>query len=336
MNKKRLYFIVLMLCTAAVSMAQVKPVGAIGFYNLENLFDTEDDPDIKDEEYLADGPNQWNTERYQNKLNNMSKVIADMANGVDILGVSEVENRRVLEDLVQSPSLLPKKYQIIHFDSPDLRGIDVALIYRQGAFTPFAVNKIPFTDPEDEKFKTRDILWVKGLYLGDTLHVAVNHWPSRRGGKEDKRLRAAQILRQTVDSVMNVYADAKIILMGDFNDDPSNKSVKKILNAKNKIDPDDSKMLFNTSASTFKKGYGTLYYRGAWNLFDQIIISQSLMEENEDKYFYIKDSFRAFGPDYMRVKKEQDKGSPLRTFSRGVYLNGYSDHFPALIYIGKK
>lgn len=333
-NLKAILFIIF-LCNLTPSFSQQKAAGTIGFYNLENLFDTVDDPTINDEEYLPEGGNKWNEDKYQSKIANMSKVIADMAYGVDILGVCEIENRKVLEDLVNSPKLKTKNYQIIHFDSPDRRGVDVALIYRKSAFTPFAIKKINFDNPEDPNFKTRDILWVKGLYLGDTLHVAVNHWPSRRGGKETKRLIAAQILRDNVDSVQRINPNAKIVLMGDFNDDPTNKSIKKILQASSKNKLESPEILFNASGKTFKKGYGTLTYRGAWNLFDQIIISQSLMKNNSSNFFYVPDSFNIFAADYMRDAKGDNKNAPLRTHSRGVYKNGYSDHYPVFIIIGK-
>ncbi len=336
MCKKSTLLIILILYLISPTFSQQKAAGTIGFYNLENLFDTVDDPAINDEEYLPKGGNSWDDKKYQSKITNMSKVIADMAYGVDILGVSEVENRKVLEDLVTSSKLKIKNYQIIHFDSPDLRGVDVALIYRKSAFTPFVIKKISFKDPEDSNFKTRDILWVKGLYLGDTLHVAVNHWPSRRGGKESKRLLAAQILRNAVDSVTLINPNAKIVLMGDFNDDPSNKSIKKILKATSKNKMEDSSQLYNASGKTFKNGYGTLYYKGAWNLFDQIIISQSLMIDNSTNYFYTPNSFNIFAADYMRDKKSENKNAPLRTHSRGAYKNGFSDHYPVFIIIEKK
>lgn len=332
----RIILLSFLIISSYYTVAQERPIGTIGFYNLENLFDTVNDPEINDEEYLVEGDRQWNEERYQNKLNNMSRVIADMANGPDIVGLCEIENRKVLEDLVQTENLRLKRYQIIHFNSPDYRGIDVGLIYKQGIFTPFDVRTIKFNDPSDPEFKTRDILWVKGLYHKDTLHVVVNHWPSRRGGKEDKRILAAEILRRSIDSVQNVNPDAKIVLMGDFNDDPSNKSVKKVLMADDKEKKLEKGMMFNAAGSTFKQGYGTLYYRGAWNLFDQIIISQSLLEDNATNYHYIPDSFRVFAADYMQVPKGDDKGAPLRTFSYGVYKNGYSDHYPSIIFIGKK
>ncbi|MEQ8926595.1 MAG: endonuclease/exonuclease/phosphatase family protein [Fulvivirga sp.] len=326
-------FIVL-LCTNL--LAQDTPIGTIGFYNLENLFDTEDDPEINDEEYLPTGEREWTEERYQSKLENMSRVIADMAFGPDIVGLCEVENRKVIEDLIQTDHLKLKRYQIVHFNSPDARGIDVALIYKQGRFTPFDVRSIRFKDPADKDFRTRDILWVKGLFNGDTLHVAVNHWPSRRGGKEDKRLIAAEILRKAVDSVQNINPEAKIVLMGDFNDDPSNKSVKKVLMADNKEKKLENGMLYNASGDTFKDGLGTLFYRGAWNLFDQIIISQSLLKGQATNYYYIPNSFKVFAGEYMRETKGQNQGAPFRTFSYGVYQNGFSDHYPSIIFIGTK
>lgn len=313
---------------------QERPTGTIGFYNLENLFDTVDDPTINDEEYLPEGRNQWDDTKYQSKLLNMSRVIGDMANGPDILGVCEIENRKVLEDLVQTPKLLRKRYQIIQFDSPDGRGIDVALIYKQGIFIPFDTRTISVKDPSNSDWNTRDILWVKGLYQKDTLHVAVNHWPSRRSGDE-KRVLAASYLRKAVDSVLAINSEAKIVLMGDFNDDPSNRSIKKTLLADSKIKKLEDDMLYNTSGDTFKQGFGTLYYRGAWNLFDQIIISQSMMKQNSDSFYYIPKSFRVFAADYMRQTEGEYKGAPHRTFVRGVYKNGYSDHFPSLIFIGK-
>ncbi len=313
-----------------------RPLGIVGFYNLENLFDTVDNPNINDEDFLPKGRYKWTSERYHEKLNNMAKVISQMAGGPDILGICEVENRKVLEDLVNTDALKPHRYQIIQFDSPDHRGIDVALLYKTGRYLPFQTEQITFGDPKSPNFKTRDILKVKGLYLGDTLNIFVNHWPSRRGGKEDKRIIAGQLLRKAIDATYAKNPTAKIIVMGDFNDDPINKSVKTSLRANGKLSKLKEGDLFNTSYDTFKKGYGTLYYRGAWNLFDQIIISQSLLEKNSTRYHYITDSFRPFGPDWLRVRKEGEyKGAPLRTFVSGVYKGGYSDHFGSFIVIGE-
>ena len=333
MSLKNLSFIALFLVAFNLT-AQDKPIGVVAFYNLENLFDTVDDPEINDEEYMPEGEKEWDEEKYQNKLTNMAKVISSMTYGPDIIGLAEVENRKVLEDLIQQPSMSGKGYQIIHFDSPDYRGIDVALLYRSNRFTPFQTEKIAFVHDSQEDFKTRDILWVKGLYEGDTLNIVVNHWPSRRGGKMAERAMAAQLLRNKIDSVQNLNPAAKIILMGDFNDDPTDKSMKKILRSDNKEKKLEAGDFYNTSMQTFKDGYGTLQYRGAWNLFDQILISQSLLKGNDknSKYYYSPDSFRVYAPEWMR---EADTGAPLRTFSYGVYKNGFSDHYPTFIVLGK-
>ncbi|MBK6264113.1 endonuclease/exonuclease/phosphatase family protein [Marivirga sp. S37H4] len=317
------------------SFSQEKPIGVVAFYNLENLFDTEDDPTISDEEFLPEGKNEWTIERYQSKLENMAKVISSMTYGPDIVGLAEVENRKVLEDLVQTGAMAPKKYQIVHFDSPDGRGIDVALIYRSDKFKPFHTKKIVFKDPDNPNFKTRDMLWVKGLYAGDTLNVVVNHWPSRRGGKQEMRVMAAEILRKNIDSVQQINPEAKIILMGDFNDDPTDKSVRKVLRADGKIKKLEKGDLYNPSMKTFKDGFGTLYYKGAWNLFDQIIISKSLLEQNSEKYHYIDNSFKVYAPEWMREADGENRGAPLRTFSYGVFKNGFSDHYPSFIVLGQ-
>jgi predicted extracellular nuclease len=333
MRIKLLSLIILFLVSFNL-LAQDQPIGVVAFYNLENLFDTEDDPSINDEEYMPEGEKEWDEQKYQNKLENMAKVISSMTYGPDIIGVVEVENRKVLEDLVNTGSMAPKRYQIVHYNSPDRRGIDVALLYRQDKFKPFATVKIPFEHESNEDYKSRDMLWVKGLYAGDTLNVVVNHWPSRRNGGVSERATAASALRKHVDSVQKINPAAKIIVMGDFNDDPTDKSIKKVLRADNrerKLEPGD---FYNTSLSTFKDGFGTLYYRGAWNLFDQILISQSLLKDNDksSNYFYAPNSFKVYAPQWMR---EPDTGAPLRTFSYGVYKNGFSDHYPTFIILAK-
>jgi endonuclease/exonuclease/phosphatase family metal-dependent hydrolase len=300
----------------------------IGFYNVENLFDTEDDPATLDEEFLPDGRYKWTDDRYRIKLANMSKVLAAFA--PDIVGLGEIENRKVLEDLVTHPNIIQKRYQIIHFDMTDVRGIDVALLYRPAVFKPFQTQLLRIHDPNEPDFKTRDILWVKGLFLGDTLHVAVNHWPSRRGGKEDKRLLAAAAARRAVDSVLSINPQANIVLVGDFNDDPNNRSIKKILLASD--DKEKQNSLINTAEPTFKKGYGTLAYNGTWNLFDQVIVSASLV--NKKGIYYADDSFTVFAPKWMQETSGRYRGMPSRTF-RGDQFNpdGYSDHFPVFITI---
>jgi predicted extracellular nuclease len=301
----------------------------IAFYNVENLFDTIDHPLVIDEEFLPDGANKWSNVRYQQKLQNISKIIARM--NPDIIGLCEIENRTVLEDLVKHPNLAGKRYQIAHIDMDDARGVDVALLYRPSVFKPFLIKKIAIKDPAEPAFKTRDILWVKGLFNKDTLHVAVNHWPSRRGGKEDKRLIAATTLKHAVDSVLKKNPAANIVMMGDFNDDPANRSIKKILLAKN---ASGQEVLFNAAEPTFKKGYGTLGFNGAWNLFDQMIISHGL---STSKVKYVPQSFTIFKQPDMQEPAGKYRGFPRRTFVSGRYdPEGYSDHFPVFIVLANQ
>jgi len=330
MKIKFIYYLLLIIFTVP-SQAILAQERTVGFYNVENLFDIIDDEKINDEEFLPDGRNEWNAEKYANKLEKISSVFAAM--NLDIAGVSEVENRKVLEDLVTHPNLKSSRYQIIHFNSTDYRGIDVALIYKPSVFRPFSTAMLPIKDPSEPNFRTRDILLVKGLLDSDTLTVFVSHWPSRRGGKEDKRLLAAQVLRNAVDSLLTLNSKANIICVGDFNDDPTDKSLKKVLNAVGKIDKLEGNALYNTSAATYKKGYGTGVYNGAWNLFDQVIISGNLAETSGDGFHYIPKSFTIFAPKWMQVNSGADSGSPLRNFSYGAYQNGYSDHYPVYIKI---
>jgi len=310
--------------------AQTNPT-VVGFYNVENLFDTVDDLKIDDEEFLPNGANQWTEDKYQQKLNNISRVIAGFKPA--ILGVSEIENRKVLEDLVLHPNIKAGHYQIVHFDMQDARGIDVALLYQPSVFKPFKIVQVKITDPDEPNFKTRNILWVKGLFKGDTLHVAINHWPSRRGGgSETKRILAAKALRKTVDSVLQVNPKSNIVMMGDFNDDPNNRSIKKIVLAKDKSDQEP---LINVAEPTFKKGRGTLLYDGIWNLFDQIFISSALHDQSECEY--LDDSFRVVNFPWMLVPKGKYAGGPQRAFVDGVFNpDGFSDHLPVFILLNKQ
>jgi endonuclease/exonuclease/phosphatase family metal-dependent hydrolase len=330
-NSAIVFLLLLFDITITVAQQNTSPQRAIvGFYNLENLFDTVNDPKTIDEEFLPEGTNNWTTERYGVKLANMSKVVASFY--PDILGVSEIENRKVLEDLVAHPNIVSKRYQIVHFDMSDDRGVDVALLYRASVFKPFIINRLRIKNPEDANFKTRDILWVKGLCLGDTLHVAVNHWPSRRGGKEDMRLIAARVLRNAVDSVLAINPKANIVILGDFNDDPNNRSIKKILMASDSNEKKSS--LVNTAEPTFKKGYGSLSFNGVWNLFDQVIISRALNDQSGIDYS--PESFTIYAQRWMMVESGKYKGTPSRTFSSGVFNpEGYSDHLPVFILLRK-
>ncbi|MDE6493827.1 MAG: endonuclease/exonuclease/phosphatase family protein [Bacteroidales bacterium] len=323
-------------------------LGMVAFYNLENLFDTIDDPNTNDQEYLPSGKNSWNTVKYRNKLHNLAEVITSMGTDEiagypmfcpDVVGVSEIENRLVLEDLVSQPEMQPYNFGIVHYDGPDQRGVDVGLLYKKDKFTVLGSRSVRLVDPDLPDFKTRDQLVVTGLYMGDTLHFVVNHWPSRLGGEKrssPRRENAARLSRSIVDSLLAVNPDAKVIVMGDLNDDPINKSVVEVLNAPKTDDYTRLQpgQMFNVAYGAFKRGNGTLCYRGNWNLFDQIVITQGLVGKDRTSLkFY---GYRIFNADWLVQQTGQYAGYPLRTHAGGVYLNGYSDHFPVYMILIKE
>lgn len=309
---------------------------SIGFYNLENLFDTENDTTINDEEFLPEGGMKWTNVKYQNKLKNMAHAISKIGDNISngnpvILGVSEVENRHVLEDLIKTAPLNQENWKIIHHNSPDRRGIDVALLFKLDYFMPTHIAAYPLVNPTDSGFRTRDQLLVSGMLLDEKVHILVNHWPSRYGGELRSRpLRnlAAELSRHIADSLLTLDPMAKIIVMGDLNDDPTNESVLKILNTTDSKRLKDDQ-LFNPMLEMFDKGIGSLAYRDQWNLFDQIIVSEGLLKP-KDKSFELQKAF-VYSAEFLRQKEGRYKGYPLRTHAGGAYLNGYSDHFPVFI-----
>lgn len=336
-------FIVLMTFLTAFSQEEKVKVGVIGFYNFENLFDTVDDPKINDEEFLPESAKKWTEDLYTKKLDNLAKVVSELGtklspDGVAILGVSEVENRKVLEDFVKRPAVADRDYQIVHFDSPDKRGIDVALLYQKKYFKVTYSKNYPLKlYGENGKRKyTRDVLYVAGLFDGDPIHVMVNHWSSRGGGQRAIAYRnaGAAKCRAISDSIMAVNPNAKIIIIGDLNDDPSNESVKKILGAKAKKKKVKEKGFYNTMYDKYKKGFGTLAYNDAWNLFDQLIVSKGLINKEVPGYHFYQS--HVYRKDYLIQKFGHFKGYPFRTFSGDNYIGGYSDHLPVYMYIVKK
>lgn len=305
----------------------------MAFYNLENLFDTIDDPSIRDEEFLPDSKTPWNTERYQKKLENMSNVIAalDSNQPVPIVGLCEVENKTVLHDLVNTPKLKPADYSIIHYNSPDERGIDVAMLYRDQFFTPLQSEPISVDFPFDTDNKTRDILYVKGMIAKDTFHLFVNHWTSRWGGRKETdphRAYIAEILKGITDSLFRIEESANIVIMGDLNDNPNDRSVADVLNAKMAEKNVRPKQLYNLSYNKFLEGEGTLYWK-SWDMFDQIIVSSNLLKNKRMPYVSPKEQF-IFKPDWIMFKPEEGKARPNRTKGRNYY-GGYSDHLPVYI-----
>lgn len=317
----------------------------LAFYNVENLFDYEDDPITFDDDWTPDGKNRWTKELYEAKVINMAKVIAEIGQDVTgtspaIIGLCEVENRRVLEDLVNDPVLIKQDYGIVHFDSPDRRGIDVALLYQKKLFTPtnYKANELFIYQDHDrsKRIYTRDQLLVSGMLDGEKIHIIVNHWPSRYGGEErsrPKRIKAAQLNKRIIDSLFSEDPYAKIITMGDMNDDPTSPSIKDILKTKKERENVRLKELYNPMENMHKKGMGTLAYRDAWNLFDQIIMSTEFTKKDYSSYRFYKAGI--FNKNYLQTPRGQYKGYPFRSFANG-FTGGYSDHFPVYIYLIKE
>lgn len=343
--KKNLLYIILALFVlqgitpgkAAAQQRQVK-VACIAFYNLENLFDTIPDPVIDDKEFLPSAPNKWDSKKYNLKLHHMAEAISQI--GVDdqikggpvLFGVSEIENRGVLEDLIHTPPLDKAGYDIIHYESPDKRGIDVGFVYQPKNFKVLDSKPVPLMIPSKPGWTTRDILVVHGLLDGDEIFVLVNHWPSRSSGeKETVPLRdaAADLCYSTVQSILKEHPKAKIIIMGDLNDDPTDESLMKHLKIKTKIENVSSGELYDPMWQMFKDGIGSLAYRDSWNLFDQIIVSSALTDKTTGGYHFYK--ARVFNKKFLVQKEGQYAGYPFRTFGGGVFQGGYSDHFPVYI-----
>jgi hypothetical protein len=338
-----IFFVALMIYATSIQ-AQNKQytVSCIAFYNLENLFDTIDSPDTPDEEFTPTGIKFWNTEKYVKKINNMADVISQIGDevipgGPYIIGLAEIENRSVLEDLIKTDALKKSNYAIVHYDSPDERGVDVGLLYRKDYFTLLGSSTHSLKFDFDTIDRTRDELLVKGLLGKDTLYLLINHWPSRSGGElasMPKRKAAGDLTRQLVDSLLTIHSDAKIIVMGDLNDNPDNESVLKNLKTGGNIDKLKKDELYNPYFDVFKKGVGTTAYRDAWSLFDQLLISQGLISEDKSSYAYWKSGI--FRKNFVIQGDGQYEGYPKRTFSFDFFQNGYSDHFPVYLFLIKE
>jgi hypothetical protein len=343
---RKTLFLTLCLLAQVLLFAQEKQVkvACVGFYNFENLFDTLDSPDTQDEEFLPNGTRNWTSKIYQEKLGNLAKVVGELGtdltpDGPAILGVAEIENRLVLEDFVKQPAVAKRRYQIVHYDSPDERGIDVALLYNPKYFTVRGSEAIPmkiFTGDGKED-KTRDILYVAGELDGEPLHILVNHWPSRRGGEKATqpfRNAAALTCKQVKDSLLRFDPHAKVIVMGDLNDDPVSPSLKEVLAAKYKVKDVQEGDFFNPMYAFYKEGHGTMAYQDAWSLFDQIVISEGLVNKKQTGFYYHK--AHVHNKPYLIQKTGQFKGYPFRTFDFDNYIGGYSDHFAVCVYLVKE
>jgi hypothetical protein len=317
-------------------------VSCIAFYNVENLYDTIDSPGVNDHEFTPNGPNQWNTLKYYKKLDRLAEVISQLGSeatpdGPAVIGLCEVENLNVLEDLVKTEKLKKNNYQIVHYDGPDHRGVDVALLYNPKYFKATNSKSYTLKINDDTTFKTRDQLVVSGIFDGEPMHFIVAHWPSRRGGQKasnPKRIEAGKLGRKIIDSLIALNANAKIAYMGDLNDDPVNASVKVHINTSAKIDKTTGNKLFNPMEELFKKGIGTLAWKDSWNLFDQIIITAPFVKQTYADWQFYK--AKVFNKDFVKQDEGNFKGYPFRTFAGGQYTGGYSDHFAVYILLMKE
>lgn len=332
--------------TQGVAQEKQYKVACIGFYNVENYFDLIDHPEKRDEDFTPTGELLYTREVFQEKTENLAKVIAQIGteyspDGLAILGLSEIENRSVVDTLISHPLLKNRNYQVVHFESPDFRGIDVGLIYQPKYFELTSSRAVPLLIYRDDSSRiyTRDVLLVSGSLDGDLIHIMVNHWPSRRGGEkatQPLRNAGAALCRHMADSLRAANPEARILIMGDLNDDPVSPSVKSVLRAKPKANRLVAGDLYNPYYDYFKKGIGTGAYRDAWSLFDQIILSDNLVKQSGDTSGYRLFQARIFNERYLTQRTGQFRGYPYRTYSFGTYIGGYSDHFPVYVYLVKE
>jgi endonuclease/exonuclease/phosphatase family metal-dependent hydrolase len=342
MNPKIVYFLGWVLlgwnCFFSHSLQAQKPEFTVAFYNLENLFDTVDSPDTDDAEFLPSSG--WSQERYRKKLNQLSRVIDTLGtpSGPDFLGVCEAENRLVLEDLVSGSLLKNKGYKVIHEESSDPRGIDVGFLYKGSNFKVLSHQAFRLFMPDTQIVRTRDVLWVFGRTKEkDTIGFFVCHWPSRRGGERADRYRQyiASRIREISDSLAVLYPGATWLLMGDLNDEPSDRSVRLALGA---LAPQDSachqKNWFNPMAAIQEKGDGTHAYQQKWHVLDQILLKCAGMPDAG--YRILDGSATVYRPQWMQSRHEKYFGEPYRTYAGKNYLGGFSDHFPVYVKIQKR
>lgn len=374
---KNLFSTLLLILAIGVlpASAQKKVLYGVGFYNVENLFDTQHDPGKNDHEFLPTGSYQWTEQKYTAKLRNIAQVLSELCTefgnkknpaGAAVIGLSEVENSRALENLLREPALAARGYRYVHFDGPDRRGIDVALLYNPKAFRLVEAQLIPYIYPTesqpdvdlgfyiDENGRVKGYPYQNGLLRGDTTYITrgfltvegylgdekfyfiVNHWPSR-GAQSPVRERAGYQVRRLKEALLKQDPEARIVIMGDLNDDPGDLSVTapEALGAKsdkNACGPHD---LYNPWYDMlYKQGVGTLYYRGKWNLFDQIIFTGNLLNTADKSRLHLLTN-AVFSRDYLLQTEGKYKGAPKRTTAGGTWLNGYSDHLPTQIFLVK-
>lgn len=346
MKKILLIIIAAMAAMAAAAQMPAQSDGAkaqyrvfgVAFYNLENLFDTINANGTYDLEFSPKGARQWDSRKYWSKINRLATAIEAMVTpttpqGPAVIGVSEIENESVMQDLVKAEPIRSRAYRVVHHDSPDRRGVDVGLLYNPRFFKLINVTNHRL----DIGFPTRDQMCVVGSMGGDTVAVIVNHWPSRLGGQESSskhREAAAALCKHIADSLWSVNPNIGVIIMGDLNDDPHDRSCAEVLDARRSPEGVAPHGFYNPWWATLDRGVGTLAYKGNWNLFDQIIVSGNLLKDNRPsaaRLHFWKHQVNNF--DFLKGDDGQRQGYPLRTFSAGVWLDGYSDHFPTEIFL---
>lgn len=333
--KKLLLLFAGALCVLALSAQKPQKLYSVAFYNLENLFDTLHDAGKNDWEFLPDGSYKWTGEKYRAKLENLAKVLGSLSKdkveqGPAFIGVAEVENDRVLDDLLRQPSI--SHYRYIHYEGPDRRGIDCALLYDPAQFS-VRHSRLVLSEPfnGDTVHLTRGFLVVDGELAGERLCVIVNHWPSR-GADSPVRIHAARQVKALGDSLLREDKKLKLIVMGDMNDDPMDESLA-TLGAYKYVKEVKKGQFYNPWWETLEdRGVGTLLYRGKWNLFDQILLSRTLLKKKRGLRY---DHNEVFVRDYLIQQDGKYKGSPLRTHGGRTWLNGYSDHLPTIVYLKK-
>lgn len=323
----------------------------IAFYNLENLFHPSDDPVKFDDDRTPEGADRWTYEKYQAKLANMAKAIADIGPVIpSILGLCELENRQVLHDLLRQEALSAIDYGMIHYESPDLRGVDVGLLYRKSHFNPRNTRSIavPLYDEEKDKpLWTRDQLLVEGDLFGKPIYVIVNHWPSRSGGKQrsaSRRMSAAKVTKRVADSLLRINPQSQIVIMGDFNDNPDDPSIQKVIQSsaydsrdyiRNSAQGATNKGadFYNPLEKMYSAGIGSLAFRDQWFLFDQIILTHNFSTKTSN--WRLK-SAAIHKANYLVTPHGRFKGYPFRSMQGSKFMGGFSDHFPVYITLIKQ
>ncbi len=337
-----IFFLFLSTCLFT-QKKQLYKTAIIAFYNCENFYDTIDDPLSRDEEFTLAGEKHYTQKMYADKLDKIATVISKIGadgnaanpDGPSIIGLAEIENKTVLNDIINHPSLKKRNYQIIHYDSKDERGIDVALLYNPAYFTVES-SKALFIKMRGYYY-TRDILWVKGKLDGETINIYVNHWPARTDAEDQNeaaRITAATVLRNHIDSIYKSDGAQKIIIMGDFNDNPDNKTISEVLKAKPQEKEVTKYGLFNPFADLYNNGIGSIVSRDVWSLFDQIIVSYPWLNKDQNNFFFYRSQI--FNPAFLTENIGRYKGYPMRTWDGNNYRGGYSDHFPSYIVLLKK